>query len=291
MALFAEGIVAGIVVGAIYALASAGLNLIFGVLGVINFAHGSFILLGMYFCYAINSQLGLDPFIAAALAIPVFGLGGVAIERIFMGRLADRHMPQLLVTLGLSVLIVTVVQQVASSTPKIITTSYSNSTVHIGSAVVEVTQLIAFGVTVVMSGSVYVFLRRSRYGLAMRAIPQNRYGAYICGVNSKRLGALAFGLGVALAGVAGAILASFSPVTPSSGANLLAYSFLVVFLGGLGNLAGSTIAGLIFGIISGLSAVYIPSGIGQAVPIGVTMILLLLLPDGLDAVRLTRAAS
>jgi branched-chain amino acid transport system permease protein len=279
MALFAEGIVAGIVVGAIYALASAGLNLIFGVLGVINFAHGSFILLGMYFCYAINSQLGLDPFIAAALAIPVFGLGGVAIERIFMGRLADRHMPQLLVTLGLSVLIVTVVQQVASSTPKIITTSYSNSTVHIGSAVVEVTQLIAFGVTVVVSG------------LAMRAIPQNRYGAYICGVNSKRLGALAFGLGVALAGVAGAILASFSPVTPSSGANLLAYSFLVVFLGGLGNLAGSTIAGLIFGIISGLSAVYIPSGIGQAVPIGVTMILLLLLPDGLDAVRLSRAAS
>lgn len=283
-----QTVTTGIFLGGLYGLISSGLSLIFGITRIVNFAHGDFVTLGMYGTFVAFASFGLHPLLSLPLvAVLMFGVGilvyGLFIVRTMnqkTDRPDDTHISQIVITLALGILIENALLLVFSpgqrSVTGVLTGFYSVGGISINKA-----QLFAFVIAALCFAALYAFLNYTSFGRATQAAVDDEDMAVMVGIDTRRIYAVSFGLGISLAAVAGAILVTYYPVTPTTGASFLAIAFVTVVLGGLGNVVGAFLAGLIIGVIQQLTATYVAIDL-QNVGLFVLFILILLLrPNGL----------
>jgi branched-chain amino acid transport system permease protein len=244
--LLAQLLTNGVLTGGILALSALGLTLIFGVMDVVNFAHGTYVMLAMYAGYFAWDIAGIDPFVAALLVGPAFFVFGVISERLVIDPILDRPMyAQVFATVGLLWLFENSALFFWGPDPKSVTAGYGG--INVASIAVEVSRLIGFSMAILVTGLLFVFLYRTKTGLAIRATAQSRDLAEPFGVDIDRIYMITFGLGIALVGVAGCAIIATRSVTPTSGNYFVLLAFVIVTLGGLNSISGTFLAGLFIG--------------------------------------------
>jgi len=283
LTVFLQNLAGGLLIGGVYALVGVGLSLIFGVMRVINFAHGDFVVLGMYAAIVLYRGLGWDPFLSLALALPLSFVVGVGLERLVLSRLVDAPPDStLLATLGLALIIQNTLQLRFGSEPQSIYLPYATATVNVEGVNLSLVQLIAGGIILVVITALYLFLTRTEAGRAVRATAQNRLGAELVGVDTLAIRGLVFGVGMALAVAAGLILIPQQTATPVlTGPFLTLKAFVVTVLGGLGNVWGAIGGGLLLGVVEVLGASYLSNEYRDAYGLLAFLLVLLLRPQGL----------
>jgi branched-chain amino acid transport system permease protein len=281
--LFVQSLVSGLLTGGIYALAGMGMSMIFGVMNVSNFAHGDLMMLGMYMAYFVFTLLHVDPYLALVLILPVSFLFGVVLEKLFINRVIRHpHQNQILLTVGLGLIMSNSALLAFTSDPKILTTSYSSSSITaFGDLSISVPLLLSFFATCVITALLYLFLARTRTGMALRATSQNREAAQLMGIDVSKMSAITFGIGTALSAAAGALIAPTYYIYPMAGHSFLLKAFTVCVLGGLGSVVGATVGGLIIGIVEALSSTYISTDWKDVVVFTLFLAVLLFRPQGL----------
>ena len=284
-----QSILAGVFVGAIYSLVSAGLTLIWGTMRIVNFAHGSLMMLGMYAAYWIWYFLRLDPLASALVIFPSFFALGYAIDKFLLRRIIHADaVSQLLLTFGLALFIQNVALYLWRADIRVVITSYSSLYWYLDGFVFDAPHVISFAVAILCGIGLHVFLTRSSVGLAIRATAQDREAAQTVGIDAKKIFSLTFGLGTALAAVAGAIITSYFPVSPDSGNQFLFLAFVVVVLGSLGNYLGALIGGLVIGIVQSTTGYVYLAQAELPLAFLVFLVILVFMPEGLFGKRLRR---
>lgn len=249
----------GLLLGSIYACVGLGLGIILGITGVVNVAHSAFIMLGSYFAYELFSRAGIDPIISAVLALPVFFFIGMIVYRTLIRRVEFAGPTQGLIAMfGLMVLIENLGVIIWTTDARALTTNYTNLSFAIGPVVVAWVKTLAAGLSLLLIAAVWVFMRHTLTGRAIRAIGQDRDAAAVLGINVRRLLTILFGLGIACAGFAGVLLGMIYPFSPGGQVSWLAWSFLVVVLGGIGGLSNILMAGLVVGVIQAFAGAFVP---------------------------------
>ena len=282
MEVFLQSVVSGVLVGGVYALIGIGLTLIFGVMRVINFAHGELLMVGMYLTYYVFTLLGIDPFLSIVIVIPVMFLFGLVLQRVLIQRVLDAlPQNQILLTIGLGLILTNTVMLVFTSDYKILSTSYSSGSVMLGGISVSQPLFVSFLITAAITAALYLFLLKTDVGQAIRATAQDREAAQLMGVNVRRMGLIAFGLGSALAGTAGALISPTYYIFPQVGSAFTLKAFVVVVLGGMGSIIGATLGGIIIGTVESLAASYFSSGLKEIFVYLLFLFVLLVKPSGL----------
>jgi len=272
----------GILIGGVYALVGIGLTIIYGVMRVINFAHGELLMLGMYLTWIIFTSFGIDPFLSIAITIPAMFLFGAFLQKVLINRVLNAlPQNQILLTIGLGLVLSNLVMLIYTSDYKIITTSYSSSTINLAGLPLSLPLTISLLITSVITGILYVFLLKTDTGQAIRATAQDRDAAQLMGINVKRMSVLAFGIGTALAGTAGALVSPTYYIFPQVGGAFTLKAFVIVVLGGMGSVIGATLGGIIIGVTESLAAVYISSGMKEVFVYVLFLLVLLFKPSGL----------
>lgn len=276
-----QAIVTGVLVGGVYGLTAMGLTLIFGVLDIVNFAHGAFLVLALFLSYWLVSGAGLHPYLALLVSVPVmFGLG-VVIQRGVLSRAMGKPLQnQLLITLGISLLIENSLLLFLGADPRSVELPGERG-VHILGAVADLSRVLAFAGALVLAGLLFLLLRRTRLGTAIRAVAANDMGAQLVGIDTRRIYAITFAIGTACAGAAGTLLAPLVTIEPHTGALFNIIAFVVVVLGGMGNVVGALVGGILIGLVEQLGALYLP---GQSPLLSVFVVFVLVLflrPQGL----------
>ena len=278
----------GLSLGAQYALLALGFTLIFGILGVINFAHGGFYLLGGYVAYVCAELYGIPYPIAVVCAALATAVLGYLFELLLLERVADDHLATLILTLGLYLVIGTAV--VVTFGPDAPLFQFPvEGVLRLGNVRLPWANLIVFVVCFAAMGATYAFLYRTNFGRSLRALSEDRQVAVALGIRARLMFPLAFALATGLAGMTGALVTPILSLTPHAGDPVLASSFLVVILGGLGSLSGATIAAFLVGLIEAYSAVYLGGSKGALMLFVLVLIVLLVKPTGLRGVP-TRGA-
>lgn len=281
---FLQNVVNGLLIGGVYALIGVGLTLIFGVMRTINFAHGEFVVLGMYCAIVFNAALGWDPYFSLVVALPAGFLAGVLVQRLILAIIGDApEEASLLATLGLSLIIANALLLTFGGEPKSVLVPYASSTVTLpGDVHVSVVLLLAGIATVLGIGSLYLLLNRTEIGRAIRGTAENRLGAELVGINTKRIHAIVFGLGTMLAIAAGVALIPLLFVSPATtGGVFTLKAFVVTVLGGLGNIGAAIGGGLLLGVVEVLGASYLTSEYRDAYGLIAFILVLLFRPQGL----------
>ncbi|MGC3996920.1 MAG: branched-chain amino acid ABC transporter permease [Anaeromyxobacter sp.] len=282
MAVFLQSLLSGILMGGVYALIGIGLTLIFGVMRIINFAHGELLMLGMYATWLLHQLWGVDPYLSVLAVAPLLFLWGALLQRVFIARVMDAPpQNQILLTIGLGLVMSNAVMLGAGPGYKLLTTPYSSASFKLAGLSVSQPLLYAFLITLAVTGSLYAFLLRTDTGLAIRAAAQDRDAAQLMGVDVRRTSLLAFGIGAALAGVAGALVAPTYYIYPQVGGAFTLKAFVIVVLGGMGSVMGATLGGVLIGVTESLAAVYVASGLKELVVYVLFLALLLFRPAGL----------
>lgn len=280
--LVTQSIVTGLLLGGVYALVSIGLTLIFGVLGVVNFAQGSMLTLSMFIVYSLVTSAGIPVYLSTLIAIPLMFVFGVLVQSLLLNKLTATGNQEgpLLVTLGLSLLIVNGLLMVYGGRPLRVPGSVSGSITILG-AIASYERLIAFGGALLVAVVLTLVLSKTSFGLSIRAVSSNTQGASLVGVNVRRVYALTFGIGAASVAVAGGLLAPILGLTPSVGEQFTILAFVIVVLGGLGSVAGATIGGLVIGLVQTVGALYFP-GTGSLILVFAVFVLVLFFrPQGM----------
>jgi branched-chain amino acid transport system permease protein len=285
-------LVTGLLVGGVYALMSIGLALIFGVMRVVNFAQGDFMMLGMYLAYFLATGYGIDPLLGAILIIPPFFVLGLVVHRVLLHRATGRGDPQrlmdtqLILTLGLSLIITNATTMLLTPTPRGIRTSYATKAFVVGPILMNQARSYAFVMALLLAGAVYAFLTRTDAGKALRAAADDPEAAGYQGIDVRAMHGLAFGVGIALVAAAGGLLATYHPIEPTVAVNFIVLMFVAVVLGGLGSIPGAFAGGLVIGIVQSLTLLVLPFQL-QNVGVFVAFLLVLYLrPQGLFGQRL-----
>jgi branched-chain amino acid transport system permease protein len=282
MTVFLQSLLSGILVGGVYALIGIGLTIIFGVMRVINFAHGDLLMLGMYVTWGLFTLFGIDPYLSLVITAPVLFLWGALLQKVFINRVLNAlPQNQILLTIGLGLVMSNAIMLGFTSDYRILTTTYSSSSFQLLGLSVSQPLLYSFLVTAAITGALFWFLQTTDTGQAIRATAQDRDAAQLMGINVKWMSVLAFGLGTALAGTAGALLAPTYYIFPQVGGPFTLKAFVVVVLGGMGSIVGATLGGVLIGVTESLSAVYIASGLKELVVYVLFLLILLFRPSGL----------
>ncbi len=251
----------GILVGTVYAYMAYGLGLIYGVLRVVNLAHGAFLTLGVYGTWWLHTTWGMDPLVSLLITVPLGFLLGFTIERSLVFRLRDSPpVTTLLLLFGVWLIVRNVLYLIFGGADRSLLTSYSLESIAVGPLTLSVPRLIVSGFSLLGFVLLALLLKRTWAGLALRAVAQDREAASLSGIPVNRVWAIAFGIGSALAMSAGSLMSLFYSVTPEFGARFLLKSFCVVVLGGLTNIGGILIAGIGLGIAEDLTAFYFHTG-------------------------------
>ena len=280
--LLAQALVTGILIGGVFALLSVGLTLIWGVMRIINFAHGEFLMVGMYIVYFLVTKGGWDPYVTLLVSVPALFVVGAAIFRLTIQPiLAHPSMNQIMLTLGLSLILQNLALVLFSADPLIAQTAYSRITFSLGPAVVRVPQLIAFGGSGLAAMLLYWFLQKTDAGRAIRAASQNREAAVLMGVDVQRTYLLAFGIGSACLGVAASLMVPFYYTSPTVGLWFGQVAFIVVILGGMGNFMGALVGGQIIGLTEAFGAAILPGTLSRVFTFAIFILVLLFRPQGL----------
>ena len=280
----AQAVINGLLIGGIYALVSIGVTLIFGVVKIVNFAQGEFVMIGMYITFFLATQLGMDPIVSLVVSMPVLFVVGMGVQHFLIRRvLGLNDLPQIFLTFALSLLILNVALMLLTPNYRTLHTSYSDAALHLGGLYVPVAKLIAFGVAMLLSAILWLFLRTTDLGKAMRAASQNRDVAQLMGINPHRVFAVAVGIALALAGAAGSLLMPFYSAYPMVGQVFVLMAFVAVVLGTLGNVVGALVASLLMGIAESLGIQFIGADSGLIVVFLLLLGTLALRPSGLAA--------
>ena len=274
-------LVVGILLGGIYSLVSVGLNLIFGVIRVVNFAQGEFVMLGMYATFAAFTFLHIDPYLAIFIVCPVMFVFGVIVQRFVLQPLQNEPMMQVFSTFGMLILLQNIVLAITRGASLSLRVDLSSLTIPLGTMQVSVTRVITLVAATVVAIGLQVFLNRSMLGKAIRAVAQDRRAARLMGINVERTYMITFGIGTALTGLAGALLAPIYTLQPQIGGNFILAAFAVVVLGGLGSVTGAYIGGFIVGITESFAGFYLDPALKQAVWFMVFIVMLIVRPSGL----------
>lgn len=275
-----SSLVDGLLIGVVYGIAAMGLNLIWGVMRVINLAHGALISLGMFGVYLVFSSLGLNPYLALSLVALLGLLMGIAIYFIGIARVINApYLSTLLATFSINMIIIGLGTAIFTTTPRDI--GFSLGSIKIGPVILLTTRLLAAVVTLVITGALYMFLYRTRTGKYIRAVSNNRSAAELMGIPSSRILALSFGIGTMLAAIAGGLIATFFSFTILSGDVYQQKSFIIGVLGGLGNPLGALLGGLILGVLEGLLPLTMPNTWVPVIEFLLFILILLIKPSGL----------
>jgi branched-chain amino acid transport system permease protein len=272
----------GVLLGGLYALMALGLVLVWGVLNIVNLAHGAFIMLGAYVCYYAFAVLGIDPFVAVPLAMLALFCVGYLIQCYVLNLVIRAPMfNTLLITFGIEVVVTYLAQIVFSADYRTINPSYAGTSFVLLGATVPVARIAAFGAAISLTVALWLLLHHTRIGRAIRATAQNLTAARLYGVNPRRLYALTFGLGAGLAGAAGGLYGVVSQINPYIGSALTAKSFAIAIIGGLQNPLFVIAGGLFLGITESLTALYIGPTYTDVVSFGILVLVLIVRPTGL----------
>ncbi|OZC84333.1 branched-chain amino acid ABC transporter permease [Rhodococcoides fascians] len=283
--LVTQSVVSGLLLGGVYALISVGLTLIFGVLGIVNFAQGAMLTMAMYIVYALSTA-GMPVYLATVLAVPVMFVFGMIVQATLLTKLtiSGSHDGPLLVTLGLSLLIINVLLMVFGGRPQSVQAPIDGSLSILG-AVASWPRVLAFIGAALVAVALTAVLKRTPLGLSIRAVASNSEGAKLVGVDIGRVYALTFGIGAACVAVAGGLMTPFTSLTPSVGEQFTILAFVIVVLGGLGSVVGAVVGGLVIGLVQTVGALYLP-GTGSLILVFAVFILVLFLkPEGLYGAR------
>ncbi|HEY5366868.1 MAG TPA: branched-chain amino acid ABC transporter permease [Casimicrobiaceae bacterium] len=282
MSLLWQVLVNGVLLGGLYALMALGLALVWGVLNIVNLAHGAFIMLGAYVCYFLFTGLGLDPFAALPLtAIALFAFGYL-IQRCVLNLVIRAPMfNTLLITFGIDVVLTFLAQIFFSADFRTINPDYAGDNFALFGATVPLVRVLAFAVALGLTLILWAFLARARMGRAIRATAQNLVAARLYGVEPRRIYALTFALGAGLAGTAGGLYGVVSQVNPYIGASLTAKSFAIAIIGGLESPLGVLVGGLFLGIVESLTSLYIGPTYTDVASFGILVLVLIVRPSGL----------
>lgn len=259
MEIFLQAVVNGLLIGGFYSLMGMGQNIIFGVMKIINFCHGEMLMIGMYLTYVFYTYLGIDPYLAVPLvALCMFGLGALIQHTLITPSLGTKSFTNLLfLTVGLGLLFQNLALVIFSSNYRTLTTSYSGITLHFGPVSMSLPKLISFIVLIFVTIALFWFLKYTKPGKKIRAVSQNPVGAEVVGINVKRIYIMTYGLGCALAGVAGALLTLFYMVYPTVGSNFGFRALIVVVVGGFGSIQGAFVAGIFLGLLETMSSLIV----------------------------------
>ena len=282
MQLFGQILVNGILLGGLYGLMGLGMGLVWGVLKIVNLAHGALIMMGGYALYFLYTKAGIDPFLGLPLAMLILFAIGYLLQVLLLNLIVrSAQLNTLLLTFGLDVVFVYMAQLLFTADFRTINPPYAGKNVSLLGVTVPYAQLGAFGVAVLLAALLYLVLDRTRTGRAIRATAQNLVAARLYGVNPKRIYAVTFGIGAALAGAAGslvAVLYSFSPVV---GDGFTMKAFVVVVLGGLGSIRGAIVAGIVLGVVENVVSGLLVPGYRDAVSFVLLVLVLVLRPRGI----------
>ena len=279
-------LVSGLLLGGIYALMSVGLTLIFGTMRVVNFAHGEFLMLGMYSAYFLWKWAHIDPYIALLIVAPGSFLVGIIVERVIIRRtIGGPEVTQIFATLGLSILLQNGALYFFSGDYRSVTTSVSTAAISLGSIRIPQGQLISAIVATVLAAGLYVFLKRTLVGAAIRATAQHRGAAALMGINVQRIYAVTFALGTMAVAVAGCLVAPLYSVYPRVGFDFLLIAFVTVVLGGLGSVSGAFVASVVMGLLVSFVSYYFGATNAQLAYFVLFMIVLAVRPAGLFGQR------
>jgi branched-chain amino acid transport system permease protein len=282
LATLAQAVVNGLLIGGIYALVSIGVTLIFGVVKIVNFAQGEFVMIGMYISFFLARSLGVDPLLSLLVSMPVLFAVGVLVQHFLIRRvLALGDMPQIFLTFALSLLLMNLALLLFTANYRTVQTAYSELTIHIGPLYFAVAKLLAFVIAMLLSGLLWLFLHATDLGKAMRAAAQNREVAMLMGINPDRVFCVAVGVALALAGAAGSLLMPFYPAYPLVGQIFVLMAFVAVVLGTLGNITGALIASLMMGVAESLGVQFVGADSGLIVVFVMLLLTLALRPNGL----------
>ena len=278
----ASPIIIGLLLGGLYVVIALGLSLVFGVMKVINVAHGDFVVLGGYFAFVLLSNFDIDPILSLVVGIPIFFVLGMLIERFLLHRAVQRSADAaLLIAFGLALIIQNAAQEIWTPLSRGLNTGYSMKSFQIGGVYVPLVYALDFAAALIVMVVIHQFLKRTYLGQAITAASQDRQTAELMGINPARVYRIAFGIALALAAIAGVFLGLSFPFSPTSGTSILIIAFGVVILGGLGSMVGTFLGGMIFGLSQTLGGHFLgPTG-QLLVPFLMVLVVLTIRPQGL----------
>jgi branched-chain amino acid transport system permease protein len=277
-----SAVASGVALGAIYALVAAGLNLVFGVVKIINFAQGALLTVALYVVVMLRQASGLDPYVLMPAVVVVMGCLGYLIQVGLINRVLGRERTsQLLITFGLAMAVKNLGLVVWGSNPRSVTVGYSQDVVALGGVRISAANCIAVAGSALTVAFLYLFLQRTRIGTAIRAVAQQPESAELAGIDVRRVYAVAFAVGTALTGVAGSLMAPIYSITPDVGDSFGVMAFILVILGGLGSVFGATLAAVVIGVAQNVFATMVNVEMSTAFVFVVFIIAMIARPQGL----------
>jgi branched-chain amino acid transport system permease protein len=276
----------GLTTGAVYALIALGLTLIYGVLHIVNFAHGASLMVALYAVYLLKQHLGLDPYLALPIVVPGMFVLGYGLQRFIVNRASHgRDENILLVTLGISIVLENLALMFFKSDTRSIETPYTLTTVAIGPAMIALPKLVAFAGALVTSALLLWVVTRTDLGRAIRAVAKEKHGAKLMGIDVDHVYALCFGIGLACLGAAACFLLPAYYVNPQVGGGFVLVAFTIVVLGGMGSFAGALVGGLLIGVVESVGGLFLGESLGQIGIFAIFIAVLLFRPQGLFGAR------
>jgi branched-chain amino acid transport system permease protein len=272
----------GLTTGAVYALIALGLTLIYGVLHIINFAHGAMLMIALYGVFFLNAKLGLDPYAALPVMVPAMFALGYVLQRFVIGRASHgRDENILLVTLGLAIILENFALYVWRSDTRTIETGYTFTTLNIAGAMISLPKVVAFFGALAVTALLLALITRSDLGRAIRAVARERQGAKLVGIDVEHVFAISFGIGLACLGAAACFLLPAYYVNPQVGNGFVLIAFTIVVLGGMGSFIGALLGGFIIGVVESLGGLWLGESLGQIGIFVIFIAILLFRPQGL----------
>ena len=285
MTLLVQQVTLGLLAGGVYVAVAIGFSLVWGVLNIVNLAHGALVMVGAYLTWWLFAHAGLDPFLSLPIVAVVLFALGYALQRALVNRVIRAPLFfTLLLTFGLNLVIVNVLLLLFRSDFRSVTPAYAGAGFAVGSVQVPAVRLAALAVAVLLAAAVAVLLGRTRTGAAIQAAGADRDAARLVGVDLRHVYALTFGVGAACAGVAGTLISTMQAITPSAGEPYTLQAFVVVVLGGLGRVGATVAGGLLFGVVETLGQTMVPglgAGWANAIAFAILVLVLVVRPAGL----------
>lgn len=277
-----QTIINGLLLGGLYATATIGFSMVWGVMGVINLAHGAFIMIGAYTSYFLFVKAGIDPFLAIPFSMVVLFVIGYCLQAVLINRVMRFSLLlSLILTFGIDMILINVIVLLFSSDFRSVNTAYSGSAIEIGGAMIPYVRLATFGFALLLAGAFYLLIRRTRAGQAILATALDKEIARLMAISPSRVYSLTFAAGAALAGAAGSLASMLVPISPIMGREFIGAVFVITVLGGIGSIEGCVLAGLLYGMIQSFTSYLIGVNYQNIVAFAIFLAILIVRPQGL----------
>ena len=282
MTAFLQSTVYGLLNGGLLALVGVGFSLVWGVMNVINLAHGAFVLIGAYIAFELNRAMGLDPFLGMLVSASALFIAGYLLQRYVITNVIRAPLfITLLLTFGIDLVLVNALILIFTGNFRNIGTSYASDTFSLGGVQVPYGRLLAFLLAIALTVALVVFMSRTKTGLAIKATAMDRAAARLMGIPARHIYALTFAISAGIAGVAGTMAGMVNTFSPVDAGEFTLQSFVIAVLGGLGNMWGALVGGLVLGLVQAWGSQYLPGTLINAIAFGVLVIVLIFRPTGL----------